>query len=158
MTPLAVIATVLGYSRTFCRRLALGPACRQCRVLHRQPEHAVVYGSLRHDWGCNLGRDFHLGAGFGRRRFLLLHADGRRFHRGAAGRRVPAHPDLLPPPGGVALRIPRRALRHPRTIPGRGSSSCRRCWVPRCVSTWSAPSCNCWVSATTGCRSGSMRW
>lgn len=45
-----------------------------------------------------------------------------------------------------------------RTIPGHGSSSCRRCWVPRCVSTWSAPSCNCWFSATTGCRSGSMRW
>ncbi len=35
------------------------------------------------------------------------------FTVGAAGRRVPAHPDLLPPPGGVALRIPRRALRHP---------------------------------------------
>lgn len=33
-----------------------------------------------------------------------------------------------------------------------------RCWVPRCVSTWSAPSCNCWFSATTGCRSGSMHW
>ena len=73
----------------------------------------MVYGGFRHDRGCDLGRDFHLGAGLGRRRFLLLHADGRRFHRRAAGRRVPAHPDLLPPPGGVALRIPRRALRHP---------------------------------------------
>lgn len=52
----------------------------------------MVYGGFRHDRGCDLGRDFHLGAGLGRRRFLLLHADGRRFHRRAAGRRVPAHP------------------------------------------------------------------
>ena len=107
------------YSRPVRRRVGFGPPCRQCRVLHRQPPHAVVHGGLRHDRRRDVGRHVHLRSGLRGRRFVLLHADGRGFHGGAARRGFRADPHVLPPAGGLALRIPRRPLRR-RLAPHRG--------------------------------------
>ena len=91
--------------------MALGPPGRQCRILHRQPPHAVVHGGFCDGRRSHLGRDVHLGSGIRGRRLVLLHADGRGIHRGAAARGLPADPHVLPPEGRLALRIPRRPLR-----------------------------------------------
>ena len=99
------------YCRSVSRCVAFGPPGRQCRILHRQPPHAVVYGRFCHDRGGDVGRHLHLGAGIGGRRFLLLHADGGGLHGGTACGGLRADPDLLPPAGRLALRIPRRPLR-----------------------------------------------
>ena len=107
------------YRRLVRRGMAFGPPGRQCGLLHRQPPHAVVYGGLCDDRRGNVGRHLHLGPGVGGRRFLLLPADGCRVHGGAAHRGLRADPDLLPPAGGLALRIPRRPLRR-RLAPHRG--------------------------------------
>ena len=91
--------------------MGLRPPRRQRRVFLRQPPHAVVHGRLRHDRRRHVGRDVHLRSRLGRRRRLFLHADGRGLHGRTADRRFRADSHVLPPEGGVALRIPRRPLR-----------------------------------------------
>ena len=103
-------------------RMALGASCRQRRLLHGQPPLVVVRNRPLDDYGRHVGRDLPLGTGVGGGRLLLLHADGAGLHGGAARRRLPPCPSLLPHAG-----------------PGRGSSSSRRCSARRCASTSSAP-------------------
>ena len=99
------------YCRPVRRCVVVGPPGRQCGLLHGQPPHAVVHGGLCDDRGGDVGRYVHFGPGFCGRRLLLLHADGRGLYGGPAHRGLRPDPDVLPPAGCLALRIPRRPFR-----------------------------------------------
>ena len=91
------------HRRPVRRRLCVGTQGRQCRILHRQPADSLVHGRTGHDRRRHFGRDLHFSSWIGRRRLLLLHADGAGIHGRAVGRRLRVDPALLPAQGRVAL-------------------------------------------------------
>ena len=159
MTPLAVICTVLGYIAVLFVVAWLSG---------RRADNAGFFtGNRRTPW--YMAAFAMIGAAMSGVTFISVPgsvaADAFSYMQMVAGLPWAARgglhtdPDLLPPAGGFALRVPGWTLRR-SCAPHRGVVLLpfEDARAPHCGSMWSARCCRCWSFAHYGIRSGPMRW